>query len=495
MPVPAREWDEPRKSALCARIVSGELTLDAACAENELTLSDVEDWLREFRRLALLEFDAELKGRLMSQGASAAAQSAAVFTGTLDDISVADMIQSIQIAGKDAVITISAEGVDSRIWCARGAVVDAESAPLAGEPALYRILALDHGQMLADLRAAPHQGRISAPTHRLLLEAARRKDEVARLLRELGDPNLRFQAARAAPAAELGAAEASLLGIFAEARSVREALARSELGDWETATALVSLVRRGHLQHAEGARAPEPVPVAARERPSALSFLPITVGEPPARPSVARGLWVALAALALVPVAFWLGEKASAAYPPSAPVHVTAAATKSSVAVACPPPPVSTPASFSVALRVEPAEAELWLDGQNVGRGSFERIFSRDGTKHELRALADGFVPAQIWFSDVAPPAELHLAPLPAAVAPPPAIGRGSAEPGDARAPGKRKPSARKASRVTTPAQRGVSDAANVPSASAAPVRAEASTSERLSRARAGETPRIQVIE
>src|SRR5690606_22261892 len=116
------------------------------------------------------------KKTLIDQGASADALAAAEFTGHIEDVSIADLVQTIEIAGKDAVITVAHEGREHKMWCSGGAIVDAESGRLSGEAAVYRILGFERGRMVADLRPEPRERTIFAATHRLLLEAMRRTD-------------------------------------------------------------------------------------------------------------------------------------------------------------------------------------------------------------------------------------------------------------------------------------------------------------------------------
>jgi hypothetical protein len=66
-------------------------------------------------------------------------------------------------------------------------------------------------------------------------------------------------------------------------------------------------------------------------------------------------------------------------------------------------------------LQVEPAGAEIVLDGAHIATGSFTTRLPRDGSSHELRVSAPGFIDARIWFIDAAPPRQLRLEPLPAA--------------------------------------------------------------------------------
>src|SRR5688572_11012193 len=107
-------------------------------------------------------------------------------SGALADLAVADVVQLLQLIGRSAVMTVTVahEGERSRLWCAEGAMTDAESGRLRGEAAAYRILSLEEGWLEAELRHEVRPRTIYAPTQRLLLEAARRKDETLALKRK-----------------------------------------------------------------------------------------------------------------------------------------------------------------------------------------------------------------------------------------------------------------------------------------------------------------------
>ena len=86
----------------------------------------------------------------------------------------------------------------SRIWCADGKIVDAESGCLTGELACHRIWGLDAGELRADFRPVRRARSIQSSTPGLMLEAARRKDECA-MLRNQGAPMARPGVAVAYP--------------------------------------------------------------------------------------------------------------------------------------------------------------------------------------------------------------------------------------------------------------------------------------------------------
>ncbi len=412
-----QDWDDGRKAALVAQIVNAQLSIRDACERHGLSSEQVQEWLRLFRRSALLAFDERLTQTLVNQGANADDFSAAHFSGTLDDISIADLIQTIQMAGKDAVITVSNEEGDSRIWCSEGAITDAESGRLTAASAVYRILNFERGQVIADLRSAPRVRAVQASTHGLLLEAARRKDESVALRASLGNQQRIFRLAERATTTRtrVSPPQLALLRLFDGQRSLREILAESDLGDLETLTTLLQLVEGGYLvdvglSTTSWRNPAESVPALARS--SMASFLPHAATEPPERPARARWVWSVLGAGVLVSGAAWSWTRAAAH-----PAVATPAAAPQALVLA----PEMRPAvaqSYVLATRANPYHAEMWLDGRKHGTGQVNTVLARDGRPHELRITAEGYAPTTVLFVDAAPPGVVQLEALPARPAP-----------------------------------------------------------------------------
>ena len=127
------------------------------------------------------------------------------FSGTLDDLAVADLIQIVQLLGKSAQITVSRGGAESHLWCSDGELIDAESGSAKGEAALFRVLSFEQGWLVAELRAVDRARTIFGTSQQLLLEAARHKDELVRRGEAVEPPIDSVRDAGRGPAEELAA--------------------------------------------------------------------------------------------------------------------------------------------------------------------------------------------------------------------------------------------------------------------------------------------------
>ena len=342
-PGPGDAWDEARKSAIVSQIAAEQLGVDAACRRYGVGADEIQDWLRDFRRSALLAYDAGLQQTLIRQGADPAALAPAEFTGSLQDLSVPDLIQSLQIAGKSGVIVVTHEGLQSRVWCSDGAVIDADSGHLGGEAALYRILSFEHGRVTAELRVVARERTIHASTPGLLLEAAYRKDKSARIWRKLdGESPL---ASSGSPSSDTRDSMSSFLTSTGTRLSQRAATRSRLVPGWAWAvlgaTALLSLTLWLRLgappRELPAAAAPSAAPVLAAPAESPLEVpagapVELPAEELPAAASPA--LPVAAAAIASPPLT---SPVASAAPVDSAPLAAPPVA--SPPAAAAPPNP------------------------------------------------------------------------------------------------------------------------------------------------------------
>ena len=392
---------------LLADVLDGKLSVQQLSQLSRMRLDDVHAWLRQRQRSAIVAFDEHMRQALVRQGAAMEALAGPELSASLSDVSMIDWIQAIQILARQAVITVLHGTFESRIWCADGAIVDAVSGRLRGEAAVYRIAALDRGQVVTELRAVHRERTIQTATPWMLLEAARRKDDACRIRLELGDLERPFQCAvGGASSRSLNTAEAAVLTLFDQPRRLAEVLAQSELGEVETLAALLGLIRSRHLvESAMGERFRR---VAARARSTApapeASRLPIPFRWPRRAERPTRPVWLGstLVVGLVVALGSWLGARASRTNGTNAPAVSVSA----------------EPTTYAVAIRAWPPEAELELDAKPVGRGAWAASLARDGRAHELSISAPGFVATRVFFLDVAPPTEIRLAPLPAS--PPP---------------------------------------------------------------------------
>jgi hypothetical protein len=282
------------------------------------------------------------------------------FTSVIRHLSLRGWLQWVHANRSDATLRIRTwEGGSGRIWCSAGKIIDAEWDGRVGEEALRDLLMLSSGAVTIDFDPVEHPCRVISPTPELLHVG----EELS--VRALAKP---FEAALAPP----------------------------------------SVSARGE-----------------RTQPSPL--LPGGSAPPPAsstsaRPKLAFRRWrgdyfagvLVLAALAVAAFAF--GRLSSELAQSTAREQTFTRQTKSGLhpppaapkaepeAPIVTPKPRELPLIAFVPLEVEPANAEIWLDGDLVGKGRVQLGAIHDGMLHELRFVAAEHETKSLFFRD-APPA------------------------------------------------------------------------------------------
>ncbi len=108
------------------------------------------------------------------------------FSGTLDDMGVVDLIQTIDIGRKSGTIHLDREGEDEgAIYFREGKLIDAETRTRTGADAIYRMLVWSNGTFEIAFHNVDREDRIELSTQGLLMEGMRRLDEWGRLQEQL----------------------------------------------------------------------------------------------------------------------------------------------------------------------------------------------------------------------------------------------------------------------------------------------------------------------
>src|SRR6476620_10626028 len=121
---------------LVERILRGQLSLQEACTKHGLSGAELKEWMRLYRREARRVLDDRVRAALSTEGMELEDIESAEFSGNVETLAVAEVIQTLALGRKDAEILIEHAGQQSRIWCAEGDVVDAECGRLIGAPAV-----------------------------------------------------------------------------------------------------------------------------------------------------------------------------------------------------------------------------------------------------------------------------------------------------------------------------------------------------------------------
>lgn len=315
LPEPPGVSDE-QKAALVAQILRGELTPRAACERQGISELELRQWVRAYTRVARRAVDHQVASALAAQGLDVDELPATELSGNLEEMAVAELIQTIQFGKKDAQIRVDHDGEQSHLWCVAGDVVDAVSARLSGAAAVYRVLSLQHGRVHADFSPVERGRTIHASTQALMLEAAKRSDECAQIRGRLGDTqNVYVPSATAPQRDEIEPELGEVLSAFDGTRDIEQVVHDSELPDLETLGLIERLMQQQWLMVQSLAIQRQPRPHAAPSVTSLSlatdgSFTPFAASAPLRRSRLEprQRLWLsAVSGVAVVVAAFSIG--------------------------------------------------------------------------------------------------------------------------------------------------------------------------------------------
>lgn len=416
-------------------ILTLKLDLEAAFETrgSSLSMDRAREWVLACRRSVRHALDSELHRALSQRGYDAGTLCAPEVTAALADVTACDLLQTISMSRKDAIIQVLHASLTGRIWCCGGEIIDAESGRLKGEPAVYRILGLEAGELCVDFRPVRRPRVIQGSTQNLMLEALRRKDECAVLRKQLGEAELVYSFAPAAIPSDrvVGSVESALLEAFTRGARIDTVLTNSSLGDLEVLSSLSALARRGWL--VPSAEAPRPVrPPRVEVSVDERSTASLSANTRARRPTVASAALVAVLALGLSVVALLTvhgGADSEGPTPSMAGPEIAAAdrveptgavtnrgarsASEGSLATvtaslsardSTPKPGAGPPFTFPLQVQVEPTRAAIWLDGERMATGALSMVLPRDGRTHELYLHAHGHRSQTLLFRDLSPP-------------------------------------------------------------------------------------------
>ncbi|TPV92412.1 MAG: DUF4388 domain-containing protein [Myxococcales bacterium FL481] len=179
---------------------------------------------------------------------SSAGRSSTVFSGALEDMGTADLIQTLHMNRKSGVITLQTDRGIGTVWLSEGEVIDAEIGRLVGEQAVYRMLGVTEGRFVSRFMDIDRPQRITTDVMNLTMEGMRRVDEVNRMLAAfpaLDVPLMVDEETLASGSIVLLPPSKEILPAFDERPCLRELLDDSETPDLELVSAIAPLVESG----------------------------------------------------------------------------------------------------------------------------------------------------------------------------------------------------------------------------------------------------------
>jgi DNA-binding response OmpR family regulator len=241
---------QPRLSAIPVVFLTSQKSIEDKIRGLEL---GVEDYLTKpiFVRELITRVNMLLARRTQERIATAGpATSRTRFSGSLEDMGVVDLMQTVDVSRKSGLATISNGNVDAEIWFRDGKVIDAELGRLRGEEAIYRTLIWTHGTFEVEFRPVDRQDIVPTSTQGLLMEGMRRVDEWGRLSEQLPSMEVVFEVDRETLVERLAEIPDELDGILKlldGRRSLMDVIDESPFDDLSTLSVISKLYFEGLL--------------------------------------------------------------------------------------------------------------------------------------------------------------------------------------------------------------------------------------------------------
>jgi DNA-binding response OmpR family regulator len=156
------------------------------------------------------------------------------FSGSLEDMTVIDLLQTVDFSRKSGVLNLAQDHEVGRIFFRDGSIIDAEAGTLQGAEAVYRILSWSQGTFSFEFRNVRRAERITESTAALLMEGMRRIDEWSKLLEGLPPLQTRFEVdyhELAEQLADIPDEVNQILRLFNGERSIMEVVEQSGMTD------------------------------------------------------------------------------------------------------------------------------------------------------------------------------------------------------------------------------------------------------------------------
>ena len=340
------------------------------------------------------------RGRESPAMAAAARAGSTPLKANLDDLAIADLLQTLVRTGKDAVVTIQHDGEVSRVFCEAGHIIDAESPPLCGVDAFGRILSIEHGYVTAEFQRANRPVAIRLPLEALILEHVRLLEE-----RNAQPPQPSSSSIESTVNRIVGSQPWADVRVQAAAD---DASTRSVEGDGsKTSGFRQRSMSTREAMNTEPAPFPEEAITARHQEMNALTQRPAHHVSAHVEPKRRLGRGTHAACSRSAPRARGVGRAGVATK--SRPQHDGrdhAAARDIERAERG-----SSKAALELDVSAEPASAEFRLDEAKIAVGHVVRRLPADGREHVLEVSADGHVAQILRFTDVAPSGRITLVP------------------------------------------------------------------------------------
>jgi len=169
------------------------------------------------------------------------------FMGHLSEMNLVDLIQTLELGKKSAIIYLSRGGFEGRIYVNEGLVIDAYIEGTDPSKALTKMLTWLDGSFWVSLQRVDRLRMINQDNHDILIKGTQLIHQWRQLISQLPSLNTLLQAIKTNESTSLTKAEYNFLGIFSNVKSILQGIEESGLDDIEALGFIKSLLDKGYL--------------------------------------------------------------------------------------------------------------------------------------------------------------------------------------------------------------------------------------------------------
>ncbi len=169
------------------------------------------------------------------------------FMGHLSEMNLVDLIQTLELGKKSAIIYLSRGGSEGRVYVNEGLVIDAYIEGADPSQALTKMLTWLDGSFWVSLQRVDRLRMINEDNHDILIKGTQLIHQWRQLISQLPSLNTLLQAIKINDSVSLTKSEYDFLGIFSDVKGVLQGIDESGMDDIEALGHIKSLLDKGYL--------------------------------------------------------------------------------------------------------------------------------------------------------------------------------------------------------------------------------------------------------
>lgn len=190
--------------------------------------------------------------------------------GDLQDFEITDVFQLVQLGQKDGILRIQTADDVGIVYFKNGMVAHAQTNTITGEPAIDVILSWKKGRFVFNPGEESQQHTVDLPIQQVILEAARRIDELKRIQKLIPSYDVIIEIVEVPqPGVEriqLNPREWKVLSFVDGALSIKQIAQKSNIPEFETAKIFYGMISSGLVKVVSG-KADEPIDSGENQKP------------------------------------------------------------------------------------------------------------------------------------------------------------------------------------------------------------------------------------